>query len=45
MAGKVMAITREDPVPGLEKFWKLGTFNTEVPAMTVEERLCEENFL
>jgi len=45
MAGKVMAITREDPLPALEKFWKLDTFNTKVPAMTVQERLCEEHFL
>jgi len=33
MAGKVMAITREDPIPALEKFWKLDTFNAEVSAM------------
>jgi len=45
MAGNVMTITREDPLPALEKFWKLDTFNTEVPAMTVQERLCEEHFL
>jgi len=37
-AGNVMTITREDPLPALEKFWKL-------PAMTVQERLCEENFV
>jgi len=45
MAGNVMTITREDPLPALEKFWKLDTFNTEVPAMTIQERLCEEHFL
>jgi len=45
MAGNVMTITREDPFPALEKFWKLDTFNTDVPAMTVQERLCEEHFL
>jgi len=43
--GNVMTITREDPLPAVEKFWKLDTFNTEVPAMTVQERLCEEHFL
>jgi len=45
MARNIMTITREDPLPALEKFWKLDTFNTEVPAMTVQERLCEEHFL
>jgi len=45
MAGNVMTITREIPLPALEKFGKLDTFNTEVAAMTVQERLCEEHFL
>jgi len=45
IAGNVMTITREDPLPALEKFWKLDTSNTEVPAMTVQERLCKEHFL
>jgi len=45
MAGNVTTITREDPLPALEKFCKLDMFNTEVPAMTVQEGLCEEHFL
>jgi len=44
IAGNVMIITREDPLPALEKYWKLDSFN-EVPAMTFQERLCEEHFL
>jgi len=45
VAGNITTITRKDPLPALDKFWKLDTFNTEVPAMTVQERLCEEHFL
>jgi len=45
MAENITTRTREDPLPALENLWKLVTFNTEVPAMIVQERLCEEHFL
>jgi len=35
IARNITTKPRADPVPALEKFWKLDTFNTEVPAMTV----------
>jgi len=41
IARNITTKPRADPVPALEKFWKLDTFNTEVPAMTVQERFRE----